>query len=186
MDAVAGEGISDEGAARAGAGGRVVVDAVDIAEAVEGLREVALFLQGRWDGEEGLVWAALAGAFVDGVPEGAVADDLAAGAGTKFVALEEALGDTIAIVLPTVGVEVIVAKEFEKDAVEFVSAGLSGDIDDAAGGTAEFRRVSGGFDFEFAYSFNGDGVGVAGFCGAARFATVDKDAVLLGKAAIDL
>ena len=185
-DAVAGEGIADDGAIGAGAGGGVVVNANLVAEAIEGLREVALFLESCGDGEEGLIGAALAGAFVDGVPEGAVANDLAAGACTEFVALEEALGNAVAVVLPTVGVEVIVAEEFKEDAVKFVGAGLSGDVDDATCGSAEFGGVSGGFYFELTYGFDGDGVGVARFCGASGFASVDEYAVLLGEAAVDL
>ena len=185
-DAVAGEGIADDSAIGAGAGGGVVVNANLVAEAIEGLREVALSLESGGDGEEGLVWAALAGAFVDGIPEGAVADDLTAGTGTEFVALEEALGDAVAVVLPTVGIEAIVAEEFEKDAVEFVGAGLGGDVDDATGGATEFGGVSGGFYFEFADGFDRDGVGVAGFGGASGFASVDEYTVLLGEAAVDL
>ena len=113
-------------------------------------------------------------AFINGEPEGFVSpvidfrdDERSAGASAEFVALEQALGDAVAVVLPTVGVEVVVAKEFEEDTMEFVGAGLGGDIDDAAGGAAELGRVSGGFDFEFPYGFDGDCVGVAAFGGTA-------------------
>jgi len=47
-----------------------------------------------------------------------------------------------------IGVEFVIAEEFEEGAVELVGAVLEGDVDDGAGGAAIFGGVAGGLDFE--------------------------------------
>src|SRR5260370_14097609 len=92
------------GFVRIGASGQRVIDDIDIAVAVEGLRKIAGALQRCRNRRQHLVRAALAGAFVIGVEEGAIALYLAARRGARFVALEEAFCHVLALVLPTLGV----------------------------------------------------------------------------------
>src|SRR5206468_3630717 len=73
--------------------------------------------------------------------EGAVVADGAAESGAELVLAEGGLAAAELVVEPIVGVQAIVAEEFEGAAVERVAPGLDLDVDDAAGGTPELRRI---------------------------------------------
>ena len=70
------------------ASGCIVVNGVEPSESVESLRKIALLLCRRGYGQQRLVWASLTGPFVNRKPKRSVLDQLAAGAGAKFISLE--------------------------------------------------------------------------------------------------
>ena len=76
------------GHGRIRASGCIVVDRVEPTESIESLRKIALLLCRRGYGQQCLVWTSLASPFVNRKPKRSVLDQLAAGAGTKFISLE--------------------------------------------------------------------------------------------------
>src|SRR6185437_24924 len=102
------------------------------------------------------------------------------------IALKQGDRDTIAVILPAIGVEVIVPKELPRGGVELVRARFRGENGDTAGNASVFRVETCGLELEFGDCFDWHRIGVAGLCGAAAFCAVNKDAVLLGPTAADL
>jgi hypothetical protein len=94
-------------------------DRVEPAGAIVGLGKIAGSLGGRWNRIQYLVRTALARAFIIEEKESFVFavvhprnEDRPADVGAEGIALEESDRNTIAIVLPTVGIEVIIAQKF--------------------------------------------------------------------------
>ena len=148
-NAVIGELVADvaAGAGGIGPGGQRVVDADQVAAAIERARKVAGTLGRRRHGHIKVVGRALRHFFPVDEEERAVAAvvDLrqvhrSAGGDAEFVAAECGLLQPLAIRRPARRVELVVAHEFVERAVQLVGTGAGGRSQDAAARTPELRR----------------------------------------------
>jgi len=106
--------------------------------------------------------------FVVGKPEEFVFNGGPADGGAEDILAEGQTSICEEIGEEAIGVEFVIAEEFEEGAVELVGAVLEGDVDDGAGGAAIFGGVAGGLDFELLHGveMSVDGEGDAFLAGA--------------------
>src|SRR5207247_640615 len=160
-----------------------IVDHRQRAGTVKSLTKVAAPLFGGGDRVQKLDRATLANSFVVAKEERTVLDNRAAERCAELVALELSASYIVPIVLPTIGIQVIIAEELVSNAMICVGAGLGDDVHDAAAGSPVFGGVGSGIDAEFGHGLERHGEGLVSTHDVAAFAAVGQQSVLGGEAA---
>src|SRR5271157_3791298 len=108
------------------------------------MRKVARLYRIRGHRPENLGGTTLSRAFIVEKEEELVVFDGTADVGAESIELKRRLGDAVAVVLPTIGIEVGIADELPTGPVKLVGARFGGYLRNTANGAPELGRVCGG------------------------------------------